>query len=121
MRLIVSKDQFGIRQSARGQAQSKTSRGFPSYCTSDRFWTAPVLWRFGRRLTASVASACLVSSNLTAAEHPVSSASEISKVAPELKPGDALVLKDGIWKDQIITLEARGTARNPVALRAQTA
>ncbi len=76
--------------------------------------------QLGRFLTGHILAACLLSSKLTAAEFSVSSASEISRLTPNLKPGDALVLKDGIWKDQTIVLEARGTGQNPVTLRAET-
>src|ERR1041385_3298610 len=76
--------------------------------------------QLGRFLTGHILTACLLSSKLTAAEFSVSSASEISRLTPNLKPGDALVLKDGIWKDQAIVLEARGTGQNPVTLRAET-
>jgi poly(beta-D-mannuronate) lyase len=58
---------------------------------------------------------------LDAAEHRVWSASAILKLAPELKPGDAVVLENGVWQDQSIVFEAKGTAENPVSLRAETA
>jgi poly(beta-D-mannuronate) lyase len=54
------------------------------------------------------------------AEHVVSSADEIARLAPTLTPGDAILLKDGTWTDQRITLKAIGTAEQPIMLRAQT-
>lgn len=57
-------------------------------------------------------------SPVLAAEHLVSSADEIAKLS--LQPGDAVVLKDGAWKDQKITLSASGTEQAPLTLRPQT-
>ena len=56
----------------------------------------------------------------SAADYRVSSAADISRVAADLKPGDSLVMNDGIWKDQRITFKASGTETKPVTLRAET-
>lgn len=72
-----------------------------------------------RPLLAAVAALLLVPPAL-AAEHPVSSAADIAHLADSLKPGDVVVLKDGDWTDQLITLKASGAEGNPITLRAQT-
>ena len=48
----------------------------------------------------------------------VSSASQIS--GGSWSAGDTIVLKNGTWSNQAITLKATGTASNPVVLMAQT-
>ncbi|MEM1330139.1 MAG: polysaccharide lyase 6 family protein [Planctomycetota bacterium] len=55
-----------------------------------------------------------------ATEYVVSSAAEIQSTLGDLVPGDALVLSDGIWTDQLIRFIATGTEANPITLRAQT-
>lgn len=77
----------------------------------------------GRGLSFISLVTILIGSLLTplkAAENSVSSAAEISKLVPALKPGDTLVLKNGPWQDQTITFEAQGTVDHPVTLRAET-
>lgn len=56
---------------------------------------------------------------LFARQISVSSASQIS--GGSWSAGDTIVLKNGTWTDQAITLKANGTASNPVVLKAQTA
>jgi poly(beta-D-mannuronate) lyase len=53
-------------------------------------------------------------------EYRVSSAEDMRRVAGELHPGDYVVMSDGPWEDQTILFNARGTARKPITLRAQT-
>jgi len=55
-----------------------------------------------------------------AAEHRVSSAAEIARLNDNVLPGDALVMADGDWKDQVIVFQSRGTSEKPIILRAQT-
>ena len=55
-----------------------------------------------------------------AAEHRVSTAVEIAQASRSVKPGDVLVMKEGIWSDQAIRLSARGSAEMPITLRAET-
>jgi poly(beta-D-mannuronate) lyase len=50
----------------------------------------------------------------------VSSAEDIRKIAGAVRPGDSVVMSDGPWADQTILFNARGTARKPITLRAQT-
>lgn len=54
------------------------------------------------------------------AEHAVSSAEELSRLQGKLAAGDVVVLRDGIWKDQQLVLQAKGTAGQPIAFRAAT-
>jgi poly(beta-D-mannuronate) lyase len=62
----------------------------------------------------------LYSVSTPAAEHPVASAADITRVAATARPGDVLVMNDRNWTDQKITLTAKGTPDNPITLRAQT-
>ena len=55
-----------------------------------------------------------------AAEHKVSSAADIKRVAADAKPGDVLIMTDGKWKDQAIHFKANGNADNPITLRAES-
>jgi len=50
-----------------------------------------------------------------AREQFVSSAADITRLASETRPGDALVMKDGVWTDQTIHFKGNG-----ITLRAQT-
>ena len=57
---------------------------------------------------------------LLAAEHPVSSAADVARLTNELRPGDTLVMANGIWTDQAVVFRAKGTATQPITLRPQT-
>jgi len=50
----------------------------------------------------------------------VSSALEIHSIMGELSPGDTLVLADGVWNDQRISIHANGSETNSVVLIAET-
>ncbi len=54
------------------------------------------------------------------AQYQANSAQEVSKLAAQLKPGDTLVLRDGLWNDENLKLSARGTKEQPITLRAAT-
>lgn len=71
------------------------------------------------RPLAVLAGMCLIFS-VHAASHDVSSAADIAKWSGKLAPGDSLVMRDGEWKDQSISFTAKGTASNPITLRAKT-
>jgi poly(beta-D-mannuronate) lyase len=60
-------------------------------------------------------------SSATAAENRVSTAADIARSAREAKPGETHVMPDGTWTNQAIFFAARGTAEQPVTLRAETA
>lgn len=55
-----------------------------------------------------------------AAEYRVASASDIARVTGELRPGDALVMREGEWENQAVIFKARGTADKPITLRSAT-
>jgi poly(beta-D-mannuronate) lyase len=55
-----------------------------------------------------------------AAEHFVASTADITRVSAQAKPGDTLIMRDGIWRDAAIVLDARGTSESPTTLRAET-
>ena len=67
-----------------------------------------------------LAAVCVMPLAIAAAEVRVSTAAEITRAAGEAKPGDALVMTDGEWRDQVILFGAKGTAEKPINLRAQT-
>jgi len=50
----------------------------------------------------------------------ISSAADLAKATPNLKPGDTVVLADGEWKDQELVIQAKGTESKPVKFRAAT-
>ena len=54
------------------------------------------------------------------AEHRVSSAADIVRVSAEARPGDVLVMTDGVWRDQTINFQSKGTAEKPITLRVET-
>jgi poly(beta-D-mannuronate) lyase len=54
------------------------------------------------------------------AEIPVTDAAAIAKAMKTAAPGDVLVMRDGPWTDQAISLRGNGTASQPITLRAQT-
>jgi poly(beta-D-mannuronate) lyase len=62
----------------------------------------------------------LMLSPAAALEHRVSSAADIARATDKLKPGDMLVMADGTWANQVIVFQGRGTAQQPITLRAET-
>jgi poly(beta-D-mannuronate) lyase len=62
----------------------------------------------------------VITAGASAVEHSASSAADIARLAPQLKPGDVVVMADGDWKDQAISLSAKGTAEQPITFRAAT-
>jgi poly(beta-D-mannuronate) lyase len=66
---------------------------------------------------------CLVFAAMTpvwAEEMIVADAAAFAAAAKSIKAEDTLVLKDGIWVDAELNLQAEGTAERPITLRAQT-
>jgi poly(beta-D-mannuronate) lyase len=58
--------------------------------------------------------------SLLAAQHHVSSAADISRATAALRPGDELILSNGVWQDQVILFQAQGTPEKPITLRAES-
>jgi poly(beta-D-mannuronate) lyase len=76
----------------------------------------------GRRpgFIAALLVTLAMASSLVAREHRVASAADIMRVSAQAKPGDVIVMRNGAWSNQVITFSARGTAKQPVTLRAAT-
>lgn len=51
----------------------------------------------------------------------VSNTDELTTAIQNAKPGDDIVLKNGIWKDVEIKFKGKGTKNSPITLRAETA
>src|SRR5882757_6849530 len=55
-----------------------------------------------------------------AAEHRVSSSSDLARVREGLRPGDTIVLTDGDWVNQALVLSGHSSAEKPITYRAET-
>lgn len=55
-----------------------------------------------------------------AAERLVSDAGALAAAVRAAGPGDVVTLRDGVWNDVDLVLEAAGTVDRPVTVRAQT-
>src|SRR5215204_5184930 len=64
--------------------------------------------------------AAFSASSASAAEHRVVNAAELTRVTPDLKPGDSVVFADGSWKDQEVIIRAVGAEHQPITFRAET-
>ena len=53
--------------------------------------------------------------------YTVSNAAEITEILPELTAGDVIILKNGEWHDQAISVNSTGTEEKPIIFRAETA
>jgi poly(beta-D-mannuronate) lyase len=62
----------------------------------------------------------MVSLSAAAAEYRAANPAEVKAAVRAAKPGDAIVLKDGPWRDADILFDAEGTAEKPITLRAET-
>lgn len=60
------------------------------------------------------------SATARAAEHEAAAPADITRLLKTVQPGDAIVLRDGAWRDAEIVFEAVGTAERPITLRART-
>ena len=64
---------------------------------------------------------CLFAAALArGAERQVSSVADVEKAARAARPGDTVVIADGTYKDWNLKIDAKGTAEQPVTVRAQT-
>ncbi|MBQ0788665.1 MAG: DUF4957 domain-containing protein [Oceanihabitans sp.] len=57
----------------------------------------------------------------TASLTTVSNIKELNTAIKEAKPGDNIVLANGVWKDVQIKFRGKGTKENPITLKAETA
>ena len=64
--------------------------------------------------------AALVPLTAFAADIPVADADALEEALAVAQPGDALVMTDGVWRDQEIVFAAQGTAEAPITLRPET-
>src|SRR5262245_35511533 len=76
-----------------------------------------------RRARISVAGllASFAISSSFAVEYKVSNASEIDRIREHLKPGDSVVMLNGIWKDQTIIFRGPCTKSSRITLCAEAA
>jgi len=51
----------------------------------------------------------------------VSNSDELNNAIKDSKPGDDIVLTNGVWKDVKIKFRGKGTKDKPITLRAETA
>lgn len=56
----------------------------------------------------------------TAADYLVKNQSDYFAAEKKLQAGDTIILSNGVWQDFEITLSAKGTADNPIRLKAET-
>ncbi|WP_215396501.1 polysaccharide lyase 6 family protein [Rheinheimera oceanensis] len=56
----------------------------------------------------------------TAAEHLVANKAEFDQAVSAARPGDTIILKNGVWRDVEIIFTGEGTAAAPITLTAQT-
>src|SRR4051812_14249227 len=56
----------------------------------------------------------------SAAEYQAASAAEIQALNSKLKPGDIVILKSGLWKDQVLSIHGSGTMQEPIRFRAES-
>lgn len=60
-------------------------------------------------------------SKIQFSEIKVNDTAELQAAIDKVKPGDAIVLANGVWKDVEIKFIGKGTADNPIILKAETA
>jgi poly(beta-D-mannuronate) lyase len=75
--------------------------------------------------TGALIGACLIllsttSCSALAEDYRVSNQAEFWAVSEKLRPGDDIILGNGIWTDFEIVFEGRGLADAPITLRAET-
>ncbi len=51
----------------------------------------------------------------------VANSDELTEAIKNAKPGDEIILANGVWKDEEIKFKGQGTKQNPITLRAETA
>ncbi|MCJ8331808.1 MAG: right-handed parallel beta-helix repeat-containing protein [Lentisphaeria bacterium] len=75
-----------------------------------------------KRILVQIVMFCILTASLTAAAKVLkaTNAAEAGKLANTLKPGDTLILKNGVWKDQTMDIWAKGSKEQPITIRAET-
>jgi poly(beta-D-mannuronate) lyase len=63
---------------------------------------------------------CFVALQLTAKEYVVADQQSFADIASNLKAGDTVILKNGVWNDFEILFKGKGTAQAPITLTAET-
>jgi poly(beta-D-mannuronate) lyase len=59
--------------------------------------------------------------NANAIEIKVSNATELTEAISKVKPGDRIIMSNGIWKDTVIEFHANGALKDSIFLEAETA
>jgi len=73
------------------------------------------------RIAALIACAVLATPlPAFAADHLVADPAAYAAAVKQAKPGDRIILRDGVWRDFQIIFTGRGTADKPITLTAQT-
>ena len=62
----------------------------------------------------------LLTSTVIAAEYRASSPSAIERVSSAVRPGDTVILTNGLWTDAQITFRAEGNAAKPIVLKGES-
>jgi len=86
-----------------------------SFCS--RLWSARSLCKLSA--AGQIVSLLLANAALPA-EYFVSNAAEIAAAAKSAKPGDFIIMRDGVWPNADIRFEAQGVPEAPITLQAQT-
>lgn len=68
-----------------------------------------------------IAIISLLTDSVAAQEKLVGSILEYNSVIKTAKPGDIIVLKNGVWKDVVLNAFGKGTANEPIIIKAETA
>ena len=63
----------------------------------------------------------LFTANANAIEIKVSNGEELTEAISKVKPGDRIVMSNGIWKDTAIDFNANGASKDSIFLEAETA
>ena len=74
----------------------------------------------GRVVRLALALGPLTFGPLAAAERAVADADGLAAAAKAARPGDVIVMRDGVWRDADLVFEAHGTEGGPITLRAET-
>ena len=103
----------GLFRRTRSVAQPSL-RGAPRCAVQFRFHTIPNERCESRFLAAKgIVGSGLFRGNVYVARN----AQEANNLGKRLKPGDQLVLQNGVWRNAALSIEARGTPSQPILIR----